>query len=171
MPKLDATHTTQRLSLRLAQLTAGEDVPSKDIRALLSSDQLSELEAEWLAQQELRLFGRARKAEWKTKRQVQIEVLERAIKRSKAADEGAWQKKLTKSNARQLRIYMEALKAARAEGLSKEAARTWANNELTRAGLARLDGQGTLHHSKREREVKEMEDWIIKSLETDHPVV
>ena len=171
MPKLDDTHTTYRLARRLEQLKAGEEVPSKDIRALLSSEQISELEAEWLAQQELRLLGRARKAEWKTKRQVQIEVLERAIQRSKAADEGAWQKKLTKSTTRQLRIYMEALKAARAEGLSKEAARTWANNELTRAGLARMDGQKVSCYSMRDREVNEMEDWLLKSFEIDNPDV
>ena len=66
MPKLDATHTIARLTRRLEQLKAGEEVPAKDIKAILSDEQIAELDAAWKEQQDLRKLGRSKSSLWKT---------------------------------------------------------------------------------------------------------
>ena len=59
MPKLDATHILSRLSQRLEQLQAGEEIAAKEIaakeiRSLLTPEQQQELEDAWAEQQKLR---------------------------------------------------------------------------------------------------------------------
>jgi len=85
MPKLDATHLFSRLVIRLEQLEAGEEIAAKELRSLLTTKQLKELDDAWKKQQELRKGKRARTPEeekalgWKTKREVRIEVFKDAI--------------------------------------------------------------------------------------------
>ena len=63
-----------------------------------------------------------------------------------------------------MRIYFETLNEALKEGKEKRVAENLANNALTRAGLRRMDGQkvGTEGLSRRDREIREMEDAILK---------
>lgn len=90
MPKLDGTHLFSRLVIRLEQLEAGEEIAAKELRSLLTTKQLKELDDAWKKQQELRKGKRARTPEeekalgWKTKREVRIKVFKDAIA---AADE------------------------------------------------------------------------------------
>ena len=49
---------------------------------------------------------------------------------------------------------------AKASGKDKQAAENWANNELTRAGLRRMDGQAVRYLSARDKEVFEIEDAL-----------
>ena len=167
MPKLDATHTIARLIRRLEQLKAGEEVPAKDIRAILSDEQIAELDAAWKEQQDLRKLGRSKSSLWKTKREVQIEILESALKTSKSDVSEVWTQKQVKAKARQLRIYFDAIIAAEEKGKTEIQAENWANNELTRAGLRRMDGKDVSYHSKRDIEIARMEDELRKSLEDD----
>jgi hypothetical protein len=86
MPKLDGTHLPSRLESRLSELRAGKEVAARDIRVLLTDEQIAEMDAAWAAQQELRKKRRARTKEeeqalgWKTKRDIYIEAYERALK-------------------------------------------------------------------------------------------
>ena len=145
MPKLNGIQIVERLMGRLAQLEAGEEIAAKDIRSLLTLEQQQELEDAWKEQQELRKGKRARTAEeekalgWKTKREVRIEVFKRAVS---TADSNL-EKELVKHEAeiakRQLRIYFDALDRAKEMGKDETEAKNYANNELTRAGLQRMD--------------------------------
>jgi hypothetical protein len=65
---------------------------------------------------------------------------------------------------RQMRIYFATLNEALKEGKEKRVAENLANNALTRAGLRRMDGQkvGTEGLTRRDREIREMEDAIMK---------
>jgi len=54
VPKLEATHLPPRISARLADLKAGKAVSIRDIKALLSDEQIAAMEAAWQEQQELR---------------------------------------------------------------------------------------------------------------------
>ena len=54
MPKLDGMHILSRLSQRLEQLQAGEEIAAKEIRSLLTPEQQQELEDAWAEQQKLR---------------------------------------------------------------------------------------------------------------------
>ena len=150
MPKLNGIHIFERLKERLEQLEAGEEIAAKEIRSLLTPEQQQELEDAWKEQQELRKGKRARTAEeekalgWKTKREVRIEVFKRALK---AADDGVdkeFERLQIEATKRQLKIYFEALDEAKKLGKDKIEAENYANNELTRAGIRRMDYQEKL---------------------------
>ena len=145
MPKLNGIHIFLRLAERLAQLEAGEEIAAKEIRSLLTPEQQQELEDAWKEQQELRKGKRARTAEeekalgWKTKREVRIEVFKRALK---AADDGVdkeFERLQVEATKRQLKIYFDALDEAKKLGKDNTEAENYANNELTRAGIRRMD--------------------------------
>ena len=150
MPKLNGIHIFERLRERLEQLEAGEEIAAKEIRSLLTPEQQKELEDAWKEQQELRKGKRARTVEeekelgWKTKREVRVEVFKRALK---AADDGVdkeFERLQVEATKRQLKIYFEALDEAKKLGKDKTEAENYANNELARAGIRRMDYQQKL---------------------------
>ena len=63
MPTLNGIHILSRLTERLEQLEAGEEIAAKEIRSLLTPEQQQELEDAWRQQQELRKGKRARTPE------------------------------------------------------------------------------------------------------------
>lgn len=173
MPKLDDTHLTSRIAKRLGQLKRGEEVAAKDLRAVLTEEQIAELEAVWAAQQALRKQKRARTAAeqqalgWKSKREVQIEILQDALAAAKSAQAEVFRRKVQQTNVRQARNYFDSLNASEEVGITGQQARNRANNDLTRSGLRRMDGQSVGHASKRDREVAELEAELMKRIETE----
>ena len=173
MPKLNGTHIAERLRKRLAELEAGEEVAAKDIRVLLNDEQNAALEAAWAEQEKLRTGKRARsEAEQqalgiKSKRELRIAAFKSALQEAEEQEVGAWEERLHIASVRQARIYFEALKQAAIDGKDKQAAENWANNELTRAGLRRLDGQKARYICKRNQEVNEMEDALMSRIHTN----
>ena len=166
MPKLNGTHIVERLRKRIVELEAGEEVAAKDIRVLLTDEQNSALDATWEAQAKLREGKRIRTdAERqalgiKSKRELRIAAFKSALEQAEDNEIAAWDARLRAAEVRQARVYFDALNAAKASGKDKWAAENWANNELTRAGLRRLDGQDVRYLSKRDKEVNEMEDAL-----------
>jgi hypothetical protein len=157
MPKLDGTHIVERLMKRIAELEAGKEVAAKDIRALLNDEQQNALETAWAAQGQLRLATKARTDEdkkalgWKTKREVRLEIFRKALDDAKHGQVDAWKNKLRDAEIRQARIYFDALNEAEKAGKNKQAAQMFANNELTRAGLKRMDDLMADRAGKRDR--------------------
>jgi acyl-CoA thioesterase len=173
MPKLDGTHIAERLNERLERLRNGEEVAKREIEALLTDEQVAAMNAAWEAQQALRKQKRARTKEeeialgWKTKREIQIEAYERAITE---ADDGmleTLEELQHKASVRQAKIYLDSYFKATKEGKIPDVARNLANNDLTRAGLKRVDGQVVGHQSKRDREVWEMEQQILGRIRSE----
>ena len=170
MPKLDGTHLPQRIAERLADLKADKEVAARDIKALLTDEQITEMEAAWAEQQALRKVKRARTKEeeqelgWKTKREIYIEAYEKAFNEASDGVLEELERLQLEATKRQMRIYFETLNEALKEGKEKRVAENLANNALTRAGLRRMDGQkvGTEGLSRRDREIREMEDAILK---------
>ena len=166
MPKLNGTHIVERLRKRIVELEAGEEVAAKDIRVLLTDEQNAALDAAWAEQERLRKGKRIRnEAERqalgiKSKRELRIAAFKSALEQAEDNEIAAWDAKLRAAEVRQARVYFDALNAAKASGKDKSAAENWANNELTRAGLRRLDGQDVRYLSKRDKEVFEMEDAL-----------
>ena len=156
----------ERLRKRLAELEAGEEVVAKDIRILLNDEQNAALDAAWTEQEKLRAGKRARTLAQrqalgiKSKRELRIAAFKSALEQAEDNEIGAWEAKLRAAEVRQARVYFDALNAAKASGKDKWAAENWANNELTRAGLRRMDGQDVRYLSKRDKEVNEMEDAL-----------
>ena len=167
MPKLDDTHTISRITKRLEELEQDIEVSAKDFRAVLTQEQHDAYERAWEAQQALRKKKRARTKEeerelgWKSKREVRIETLKAARDEAWNNVEAVWDKKLFDAEVRQGRIYFDSLNQALKEGKDQRSAALFANNELTRAGLRRLDGQIVHSLSPRDREIRRMEDLII----------
>jgi hypothetical protein len=173
LPKLDGTHLPQRLAQRLADLKSQKEVAARDIRALLSKEQVAEMDAAWKQQQTLRKQKRARNKQeerqlgWKSKRDIHIDAYEKAVT---AANKGVLQefeRLQTEAAKRQMRIYMNTIKAQLAAGKEMRIAKNAANNNLTRAGLRRLDGQMVYHTSRRDKEIWELERQILEKLRSE----
>lgn len=168
MPKLDGRHLPERLADRLADLIAGKEVAVRDIKALLNDEQIAAMDAAWEEQQALRNGKRARTKEvekalgWKTKREIYIEAYERAVKEANDGFLDEYERLQRQAEVRRSRIYLDSYFAARDAGKPDYVAQNLANNDLTRAGLQRLDGQVVGHQSKRDREMWEMEQQILQ---------
>lgn len=163
MPKLDDTHLADRLKKRIAELEADKEVATKDIRAVLTEEQLAAIDTAWTEQQLLRKGKRARTEQeqlalgWRTKRDIRLEVLRQALVEAEDNLVDAYKKKQKKAEARAGKIYFDTLYEAIDEGKPRSQAANWANNELTRAKLNRVDGARVNSMSKRDREVRELE--------------
>jgi hypothetical protein len=170
MPKLNGTHLPERLAERLADLKADKEVAARDVKALLSNEQIAAMDAAWEEQQALRKIKRARKKEeerelgWKTKREIYIEAYEKAFNEASDGVLEELERLQLEATKRQMRIYFTTLNEALKEGKEKRVAENLANNALTRAGLRRMDGQmvGTEGLTRRDREIREIEDAILK---------
>jgi hypothetical protein len=170
MPKLDGTHLPERLAERLSDLRAGKEVAARDVKALLSEEQIAAINVAWEEQQALRKIKRARTKEeerefgWKTKREIYIEAYEKAFNEASDGVLEELERLQLEATKRQMRIYFTTLNEALKEGKEKRVAENLANNALTRAGLRRMDGQmiGTEGLTRRDREIREMEDAILK---------
>jgi hypothetical protein len=174
MPKLDGTHILQRLTERLAKLEAGEEIAAKEIRSLLTPEQQQELDDLWEEQQALRKAKRARtEAEgkalgWKTKREVRIEVFKRALATAWEGIDSEFERLQEQASIRQAKIYFDEYNKAVAEGKEIPVAKNRANNELTRAGLRRMDGQQVNRFmTARDREVFKMEESLRESFKNE----
>ena len=170
MPKLDGTHLPERLAERLADLKTDKEVAARDVKALLNDEQIAEMDAAWKEQQALRKVKRARTKEeerelgWKTKRENYIEAYEKALSEASDGVLEELERLQLEATKRQMRIYFGTLDEALKEGKEKRVAENLANNALTRAGLRRMDGQkvGTEGLTRRDREIREMEEAIMK---------
>jgi hypothetical protein len=176
MPKVDGTQVGERLQVWLDKLLRGEAVAPRDLRGLLSQEQRAAIDDAWAEQQKLR--GKMKKpktleaqirAGWKEKRDIHIEVLQRACAQAQAEELAAWKKLMRESDVRQGRIYLDELGAALDAGVDMQTAKTRANNALTRAALQRLDGQliATQGLTKRDREIRAMEDALLQKAESE----
>ena len=166
MPKIDGTHILQRLTERLAQLEDGEEIAAKEIRSLLTPEQLQELESAWEEQQELRKAKRARTVEeekelgWKSKREVRIEVFKKAIATAWENIDKVFDGLKHNAEVRQGRIYIDTLNEALKAGVDEQVAKNLANNKLTQSKLKRLDEQIVRSKSVRDEIVNKMEDAL-----------
>jgi len=173
MPKLDGTHIAARLKERIAKLKNGEEVAARDLRALLTDEQTAALEVAKKAQQELKKIKRARTKEeekalgWKSIREIHIEALEAALKEAEDDELDAWEKRLRNAEIRQARIYFDTLDKEMSAGKDLYKAKNKANNNLTRARLRRLDGQIATQLSKRDKEISEIENDLIKKKQNE----
>ena len=167
MPKLDGTHIIERLQGRLEELRSDREVAARDLRALLTEQQVIAMDAAWAEQQQLRKKKRARTKEeeialgWKSKREIQIAAYERAVDEADSGMIDTIEQLQRKDTVRQARIYMDSYSKAMKEGKTNEVAENLANNDLTRAGLRRVDGQNVWTQNKRDKEVWEMEQQIL----------
>lgn len=173
MPKLNKVQIADRLSERLDDLRNGKEVAARDLRALLTDEQIVAIDAAWAEQQALRKLKRARTKEeeqalgWRSKREIQIEVLEQVVRQADDQMLEALMELQYKAEVRQARIYLDGYSKARAAGKTEAEAQSIANNDLTRAGLPRVDGQVVRYTNQRDREVWALEDKLREQLRNE----
>ncbi len=176
MPKLNNIHIADRLGKRIAELEAGEEVAAKDVRALLTDEQMARLDAAWQEQELLRKAKRAVTEEqkqalgWKSKREVRLNAFTQALAELDGNVLQSYKELQDQAHVRQTRIYLDMYFEARKNNVDKIPAAGRANNALTRAGLARIDGASINQISKRDKEVREMEGRLKKQLGLDGDV-
>jgi hypothetical protein len=172
MPKLDADQILDRLEEKLRRVEAGEELPNKDVRALLTPEQLQKLDQAQAHQDQLRKTNRPRTEQektelgWKTKRQVRIDVYKEAIKEADKNLLVEMQKQLHQAEIKQARIYLDNYFAARKAGKEKYQAENEANSALTRAHLRRIDSGDYSMKVPRDIEVKDGEEKLRAYLRT-----
>jgi hypothetical protein len=173
MPKLNKLQIADRLREKLDDLRNSKEVAARDLRALLTDQQTAAMDAAWAEQQALRKLKRARTKDeeqalgWRSKREIQIEVLEQVVNQADGQMLEALMELQYKAEVRQARIYLEGYSKARAAGKTELEAQSMANNDLTRAGLRRVDGQVVGHTNQRDREVWEMENQLRQQLKIE----
>jgi len=166
MPKLNKLQIIEKLSERLNDLRIGKEVAARDLRALLTDEQVAVLDAAWAEQQiyvnqnELEQKRKNKALGWRSKREIQIEVLEQVVRQADDQMLEVLDELQEKTEIRQARIFLESYSKARAAGKSEAVARTLANNDLTRAGLRRADGKVVGHYNQRDRAVWELENKL-----------
>jgi hypothetical protein len=176
VPKLNNIHIADRLGKRIAELEAGEEVAAKDVRALLTDEQMARLDAAWQEQELLRKAKRAVTEEqkqalgWKSKREVRLNAFTQALAELDGNVLQSYKELQDQAHVRQTRIYLDMYFEARKNNVDKIPAAGRANNALTRAGLARIDGASINQISKRDKEVREMEGRLKKQLGLDGDV-
>jgi hypothetical protein len=170
MPKLDGTHLPQRLAERLADLRADKEVAARDVKALLSDEQIATMDTAWKQQQALRKVKRARTKEeekelgWKTKREIYIEAYEQALSEANEDIGDAIEQRLEKSEIRAARIYLDAFFEACDDGKEMYQAHLAANNELKKAHLAKVDIAQKDRMTRRRDELDAMEAEILANI-------
>ena len=152
MPKLNITHLPERLKERLEKLERGEEVAVKDIKSLLSDEQIKRMNNAWAEQEEAEAVG------WKTKLDVRIDAYRQALEETQNNLADGIRKLQRQREAKAAKIYLDAYFKAE-DGTSKESA---GNIALTRAGFNKF-GANT---KKRDKEVWAMENALLKQFES-----
>jgi hypothetical protein len=98
---------------------------------------------------------------------VQINAVQVALSEYSGNELEELNKLLHDKEVRQAKIYLREFFNTRKEGKEYSSACAIANNELVRAGLPRVDGQRTGFISKRDKEVREMEEQILERIRSE----
>ena len=166
MPKLNFLDILGRLDERIRQLDRGDAVEARDLNTVLTEEQQQQLKDAWQAQRDIRTRFTTKKAaeqaglEWKTIREVRLDVLRQALERAYANFEDDYKEYQRKQKVRAARIYMDAYCAtldANEANNSNRDPDAEGNIALARAGF-KVHRQNTM--SQRDREVREMEDEL-----------
>ena len=167
MPKLDITHKISRVQARIVQLERGDALEARDINALLTKEQQQQLKTAWAAQQALRKTHKTKAAAdagglvWKTIREVRLDVYRQAFAEMQNELVDGMTALAEQSEIKAAKVFMDAWAAA-----EKDNRDGWVqgNIALRRAGFNRLDQRTSRLDSKRDAEVREMEDALRSKL-------
>jgi hypothetical protein len=169
MPKLNATHLPERIREVIKQLERGEEVEAKKNETLLNDEQRKALDDAWAIQQVLRKTHKPPKTEeekqqlgWKDKREVRIEIYKQALTELDKNVVNNIRELQRQREAKANRVYMDAWSKAIKEGKRGASAQSVGNIALTRAGFSPSHSVGL---SKRDREIRDMEDALLKQFE------
>jgi len=169
MPKLNTLQIFERLENQINQMRNGEALALRDIKAILGwvgDEYVAWIDEEKDRQRELKKKHRKpteqEKAELgiRTAQEILMEAQQRAMKHLRSVMLDELEKEQKEKEHRQARKFLAAYSEARNEDKDSDSAWLWANNELTRANLPRVDGIKVSTDSRRDKEVWTMEDGL-----------
>lgn len=171
MPKLNPTHLPERLKSRIEQLERGEALEARDINALLNEQQQKTLADAWAAQQVLRKQHKPPKTDaekvqlgWKTIREVRLDIYRQALAEAYNGLVDGIEELQQQREIKAARVFMDAFSEAGKTGKNAWSA---GNIALTRAGFNRVDGLSNRGLTKRDREIRAMEDALRGQFEAE----
>ncbi len=169
MPKLNNTHLPQRIQEHIEKMERGEEVEAKKDKTLLNDAQQQSLKDALAHQQQLKKLHKRPKTQeekdkigWKEIREVRLEIYRQALQelnRNVVADIRELQRQ---REAKANRVFMDAWSEAIKEGKRGASAQSVGNIALTSAGFTPSHSVGL---SKRDREIRDMEDALRKQFE------
>jgi hypothetical protein len=156
MPKLNIVDIYARVAGRIDELENGADIDTRALNKLLTEKQQQQM-ADAMAANKL--------TKAKTRREVQLEVMQDVFEQLKDSFDDDWQRYKEDENVRGARVYMDAYFAAKKAGKNASAI---ANAALTTHGFKRLDGvDHSFKQSTRDLDVQQMEDGLRKRFEAE----
>jgi hypothetical protein len=171
MPKINNTHIAERIAEHIERMERGLDVEAKKDKTLLNETQQHALKTALEHQRLLKKSNKRPKTQaekdamgWKEIRQVRLDIYKQALQElnDSAVDDmlELQQKREAKGN----RVFMDAWGKASADGKERYSAISAGNIALTRAGFTPQHSVGL---TKRDRELRDMEDALLKQFAAD----
>jgi len=173
MPKLSIDQLIKRLQNRIEQLENNELLEARDFNSLLNKKQKQAFKDAWNIQKYLRKIHKIpktdqykKKIDWKTIREVRLEIYKQALLEAKDGLLESYEKKLKELEIKQAKIYVKTYFDNIKNGFDKIKAASRANKKLTMHGLRRVDclSVGKIGLNK---QVNEMEDDLRKRFERE----
>lgn len=168
MPKLNATHISERLKEVIEQLESGVEVEAKKNKTLLNAEQQKALDDAWKEQQALRKKHKLPKTQeekdeigWKDKREVRIEIYKQAYAQSQTNAVDDIKELQAQRELKATKLFMDAWSKANKDGKDRLSAISAGNIAVTRAGFA---PQGSVGLTKRDREMQKIEAELLKQM-------
>jgi len=164
MPKINNIHKLDRLRERLEQLEQGKEVAIKDINTLITKEQQQALKDAWAHEKHLRETKAIKQSEWKSPREVRIEVLKKILaeKQSNAFDD--FDKYVEELKLKAAKIFLDAYFSAMDSGQDPM---SQANIALQRNGFQPVNRDVRHYTTTRDMEIRKMEDTLRKRFETE----
>jgi hypothetical protein len=169
VPKLNNTHLPQRIQEHIEKMEHGEEVEAKKDKTLLNDEQRQALKDALAHQQQLKKLHKRPKTQeekdkigWKEIREVRLEIYKQALAELQTNLAKDMKELQRQREAKANREYMDAWSKAIKEGKSGASAQSVGNIALTRAGFSPSHSAGL---SKRDREIRDMEDALRKQFE------
>lgn len=156
MPKLNVVDIYARVAGRIDELENGADIDTRALNKLLTVKQQQQMAGALAA-------NKISKA--KTRRKVQLEVMQDVFEQLKNSFDDDWERYKEDEKVRGARVYMDAYFAAKKAGKNASAI---ANAALRTHGHKRFDGvDHSFKQSTRDMEVRELEEGLRKRFEAE----
>jgi hypothetical protein len=168
MPKINATHLTERLQDHITKMERGEEVEAKKDKTLLSSQWQQALKDALQAQKALKKSHKRPKTQaekdalgWKEIREVRLEIYRQALVELKEDMHLHLRELQHQGEVKAARVFMDAWSRAIKDGKDGLSAMITGQIAQTRAGF---DPKQSVGLTKRDREIQQMEEAILKQL-------
>jgi hypothetical protein len=171
MPNINAIHIAERIAEHIDKMERGIEVEAKKDKTLLNETQQQALKDALAHQQQLKKTHKRPKTQaeknaigWKEIREVRLEFYKQVLQELKDSTVDDILELQQQREAKANRVFMDAWSKASAQGKDRYSAISAGNIALTRAGFTPQNSVGL---TKRDREIRDMENALLKQFEAE----